>query len=259
MRLRRNICDVAAPKPRHRRSFDDPCAATHPPAPAAAADPAEVTVGERPFLETRFAQFFAANLVGSDVNAALAHFDAEFATGADLLAGAANVPADLLLPPAFQLDVTTATDAQILDAVAALVTAYLDQLLLQQDANGEFAGSPFDVFLARNGLPRLPDPGETPLDDSRRLRGLVDLLVNPLFVTAADGAFSHHAQAFQFGPEFTDFQFRNVGVAQAEYEEIHGGGSFGALAIPDLTTRASPTSAPGTSSRTRTFRFRRGP
>ena len=41
---------------------------------AAAVDPPEVTVGERLFLETRFAQFFAAH-AGNDVNRPLASGD----------------------------------------------------------------------------------------------------------------------------------------------------------------------------------------
>ena len=48
--------------------------ACNPPSPAPPDDPAEVVVGERLFLETRFAQFFAAN-GGSDVNQPLASGD----------------------------------------------------------------------------------------------------------------------------------------------------------------------------------------
>ena len=375
------------------------------------ADPAEVTVGERLFLETRFAQFFAANMVGGNVNAPLAagdptvdtiakadgvtftgpfagqsmncrqchlvdeldgvtdgglrtygdfgrrspiparadgltnaprnapplvnaslarsgsfflHFDGEFATSDDLVRGtltgrnygwaadegaqalahiakvireddgtgalagdfgalsyadtfaaAPNVPEELLLPAPFQLNVATATDQQILDAVAKLITAYVAQLEFAKDANGEFDGSPFDAFLKKNALPRQPNVGETELAYSRRLRGLVNGLASPVFVTAKDGSFVHHAQTFQFGatelagfqiffaepsaipptgpelaaggignciqchnaPAFTDFRFHNIGTTQAEYESIHGGGSFNALVIPDLTTR----------------------
>jgi len=377
-----------------------------------AGDPPEVAVGERLFLETRFAEFFASHLAGGDVNAPLAagdptldevvdadgtaspgpflgqamncrqchlvdelqsaggermrtygdfarrspipdradgrattprnspplvnaslarpdafflHFDGEFATTeelvratltgrnygwradehaaavahvarvireddgsgglaaafgalsyADTFAGAAHVPPELLLPAPLRIDVATATDAELLDAVAALVEAYLDGLVFQQDASGDFSGSPFDAFLARNGLPRHADPGESARDFSRRLRAEVSALGNPLFVTPADGAFAHHAQPFQFGPDeleglriflaepatvppsagelasggignciachsgpaFTDFGFHNVDTAQAEYEEIHGGGSFAALSVPDLSTRA---------------------
>jgi len=376
-----------------------------------AGDPAEVVNGERLFLETRFAQFFAANMIGGDVNVPLAdgdptmdtivhangstfagpfaglsmncrqchlvdelvleagagmrtytefsrrpaipdrgdgrataprnspplvnafiarsvdtflHFDGEFVTIADLVrgtitgrnygwnadeaaaalahlakvireddgsgalaaefgglayadvfAGAANVPAAFRLPPAFQIDVTTATDQQILDGVAALIVEYVNGLEFVRDENGEFDTSPFDVFLAKNGLPRQPDPGESDLDFSRRLRGNVNSLVNPLFVDETDATFTFHDHDFQFGatelsglkvflaepssippppgeivlggkgnciqchpaPAFTDFLLHNIGTTQLEYDNIHGTGTFAALAIPDLTTR----------------------
>ena len=77
---------------------------------------------------------------------------------------AANSAPELLLPAPLRIDVATATDAELLDAVAALVEAYLDGLVFQQDASGDFSGSPFDAFLARNGLPRHADPGESARD-----------------------------------------------------------------------------------------------
>jgi len=40
-------------------------------------------------------------------------------------------------------------------------------------------------------------------------------------------------------PNFTDFKLHNTGVAQAEYDTIHGNGSFSALSIPSLGTRTS--------------------
>jgi cytochrome c peroxidase len=38
-------------------------------------------------------------------------------------------------------------------------------------------------------------------------------------------------------PDFTDFSFHNTGVAQAEYDAIHGAGAFAKLDIPDLAAR----------------------
>jgi len=40
-------------------------------------------------------------------------------------------------------------------------------------------------------------------------------------------------------PNFTDFKLHNTGIAQAEYDAIHGNGSFVALPIPSLGTRTS--------------------
>ena len=38
-------------------------------------------------------------------------------------------------------------------------------------------------------------------------------------------------------PNFTDFRFHNTGIAQAEYDHIHGPGSFSTLGIPELGER----------------------
>ena len=72
-------------------------------------------------------------------------------------------PPELRLPEAFRIDVATATDDQIVAAVANLISAYMGSLTF---ANS----SPYDVFLAKNGLPAAPDEGESDLDYSRRLR-----------------------------------------------------------------------------------------
>ncbi len=174
------------------------------------------------------------------------------------------IPPALRLPPAFRIDVTGATDAQILDAVAGLVDAYLSSLVFAQTGDGQFDGSPYDAFLGKNGLPRKPDPGESDLDYSRRLRTLVEGLTRPRFVTRADGSLRLHPQAFIFSsrelrglkiflaepattppsatvlrrggigncvachpaPSFTDFAFHNTGAAQAEYDSAHGPGAF---------------------------------
>jgi len=38
-------------------------------------------------------------------------------------------------------------------------------------------------------------------------------------------------------PDFTDFKFHNTGVAQDEYDSLHGSGAFAKLEIPDLAAR----------------------
>lgn len=40
-------------------------------------------------------------------------------------------------------------------------------------------------------------------------------------------------------PDFTDFSFHNTGVAQEEYDAIHGAGAFAKLVVPDLGLRSS--------------------
>jgi hypothetical protein len=201
----------------------------------------------------------------------------------DLAAGFGGLPYSVLLngsdlPPAFRIDVNASSDQEIADAVARLVAAYTASLLFSQDSGGTFNASPFDVFLAKNGLPRNPDPGESEQDYARRLRGRVqDPTFVPVWVTPADGAFEVHAQAFEFGPDalqglriflaepagamptpgelsagaignciachappkFSDLKFHNVGVAQTDFDAVHGAGSFVALTIPTLAQRSA--------------------
>lgn len=192
-----------------------------------------------------------------------------------VFAGALSVPAQLRLPPAYRLDVAHATDAEVLDAVARLVSAYLRSLAFHRDSGRQLDGSPYDRFLLKNGLPRRPDAGEPDSLYARRLRDRLERLADPKFVNSNEGAFRLHDQDFVFGPEelrglliflgepghvavsgaaprgmgvgncvschapprFTDFGFHNTGESEAQYEAIHGAGSFRRLTIPDLEAR----------------------
>lgn len=179
-----------------------------------------------------------------------------------------SIPANLRLPPAYRIDVDRASDAQIVDAVSRLIAAYVDNIRFARDARGRHTGSPYDVFLKKNALPRAPRSDESALAYSRRLRAAVDRLRQPKFVGKGDGRFRHHKQAFAFGPrelaglkiffaesapnksaavgnciachvapEFSDFRFHNTGVSQLDYDDAHGTGSFAALSIPTLARR----------------------
>jgi len=183
-------------------------------------------------------------------------------------------PTNLPVPPNMALDVTHATDAQVLDAIGAFIGAYMQSLVAARDAQGAFNGSPYDVFLQKNDLPRAPRARESDAAYGRRLARLVDRLRTPRFVDEADGHFQLHAQPFVFGadeltglrlflrrarrgakpgtgncvschvpPVFTDFAFHNTGAAQEEYDAIHGAGAFQALAIPDLAARMADPDA----------------
>jgi len=187
-----------------------------------------------------------------------------------------SIPEEYRIPSAFRVNVDAASDELIFHAVAKLVSAYVNGLVFSQDNKGQFNASPFDEFLRKNHLPRIPEEGETELEFSRRLLAEVNALQTPYFITGRDGSFSFHNQDFRFGareleglkiffeesaqiagvprsqgvgnciachsaPNFTDFKFHNTGAAQEEYDAIHGTGSFWALAIPSLVARnASP-------------------
>ncbi len=184
----------------------------------------------------------------------------------------AAIPKDFRLPRRFRIDAEQASDAELLDAAARLVTAYMESLTFATDASGAHSGSPYDVFLRKNRLPRKPHAGEAPAAYTRRLRAAVERLAAPRFVDSTDGTFTVHAQPFAFGavelaglrtflatagdgasavgnctachpaPDFTDFGFHNTGVAEIEYDAAKGAGAFAALAIP---SRAARDAAPG--------------
>jgi cytochrome c peroxidase len=180
----------------------------------------------------------------------------------------ATIPPEFCLPaPHRMANFDTATDEEIFDTVASLIATYVRSLTFARDDDRVFSASPYDVFLIKNDLPRKPED-ETALAYSRRLRGLIEGLTNPQFVTPADGTFLLHTQEFAFGPEelaglklffaepdatasrsagncvachhapnFTDLAFHNTGATQEEYDAIHGQDAFAVLTIPDLATR----------------------
>jgi hypothetical protein len=193
----------------------------------------------------------------------------------DILSGAGPIyPANLQIPERFRIDVMQASDEEVLDAVARLVSEYMRSLVFLQDTKGNYIGSAYDVFLVKNGLPRQPRPGQSALAYSRRLRHLLKHLTAPQFVTEADGILRLHDHPFRFGPDelaglriflnesrhrasakklqagglgnciachaapdFSDFSFHNSGATQEEYDAVHGQGSFAAVSVPTLQAR----------------------
>ena len=116
-----------------------------------------------------------------------------------------SISDELRLPAQFRAFVGSASDQEIFDAVVRVVAAYVNGLLFSQtEESGAPIRSPFDVFLEINGLPQQPNPNESPLTYSQRLRALVNAPgFSPQFVTSnpnrTDGRFQFHTQAFAFG------------------------------------------------------------
>ena len=116
-----------------------------------------------------------------------------------------SIPDELRLPAEFRTVVGSGSDQEIFDAVVRVVAAYVNGLLFSQtEDSGAPIRSPFDVFLEANRLPQQPDPTESPLTYSRRLRALLSAPgFTPQFVTSnpnrTDGRFQFHTQAFAFG------------------------------------------------------------
>ena len=181
------------------------------------------------------------------------------------------------IPAAFRLDVSRAADGQILDAVAALLAAYMDSLQFSRNESWEYDGSPYDAFLETNRFPRRVDSGATEQYYNRHLADLFLSVRDPVFVSGTNGVappgpgrFKTLKQDFQFGPRelagariffstpqnhreggigncvachpapnFTDFRFHNTGTAQLEYDGAHGAGAFMKIKVPGLARRNS--------------------
>ncbi len=172
------------------------------------------------------------------------------------------LPAGLGLPPNFRIDVTTASDEQIVAAVSRLISAYVRQLEFLRDAKGNNNGSPYDLFLLRNHLPQAPASGESSIVYARRLRELIDDGRRLVKVPAGARRFAFHpGQSFAFGdpeiaglrafldetrgncvachapPDFTDFGLHNTGATQDEFDAIHGAATFAVVFVPSLAQR----------------------
>lgn len=117
------------------------------------------------------------------------------------LGTAPEISAEFRLPPAYRIEVNKAGDEEVFDAVARAIGAYLDSLTYLRDEKGVHNGSPYDLFLARNGLPAAPAEGESHLQYSERLLLAVRELKNPAWVVPSDGKFEYHYQEFSFGPQ----------------------------------------------------------
>jgi cytochrome c peroxidase len=184
-----------------------------------------------------------------------------------LLTGTAqDIPAEFRLPKAYRVDVATASDAQIMNAIAKLIAAYVNDLHYAQDAQGNYIGSPYDQFLKLNNLPRQPRHGEAASAYAQRLLHAVTQLKSPKFIRGTHHKFKYHPQPFAFtkqelagmklffsrgsakvrggncvschaAPDFSDFGFHNTGVSQVNYDAQHAPGTFAKLLIPELTMR----------------------
>jgi hypothetical protein len=200
-----------------------------------------------------------------------------------------DLPPWLRIPAQFRLDVASASDAQVLCAVAKLIHAYMDSLRFGTDNTFRASTSPYDLFLRKNALPTGPRVGESVAAYASRLFKQIEQVRSFGWVTPADDSFRLHAQRYQFGPnellglriffrsgarhagncvachsppQFTDHRFHNTGASQMEYDSLFGRGSFAALRIPGLTERNSKFEEflpPSAKHPTAQGRFREGP
>jgi cytochrome c peroxidase len=181
-----------------------------------------------------------------------------------------SLPESLRIPGELRLDVQTASQAEILQAIARLIHAYMDSIRFGVDDTNRETGSPYDLFLAKNRLPAEPGEGESSLTYARRLSKLIHQRTQFNWVVPEqDGRFQLHVQPYQFGeaelkgvqlflsepqrtgrgkkggncivchvpPQFTDHRLHNTGVSQTDYDAVFGPGAFAELKIPGLAER----------------------
>ncbi|HEX7673682.1 MAG TPA: hypothetical protein VF412_05900 [Bdellovibrio sp.] len=178
-----------------------------------------------------------------------------------LLAGDPSLPAKFQIPEEYRFDVDQSTDQQVVDGVIHLVAGYLNSLDFKKDKDGNYRGSPFDVFLRKNNLPQRPNQGEGARDYTVRLAKMIVQMKSVQPVTSADGSFTLHNQDFTFSedeirgflifagrggcaechsaPDFTDHVFHNNGASQLDYDDVHDSGAFMRLPVPTLAQRNS--------------------
>jgi cytochrome c peroxidase len=174
-----------------------------------------------------------------------------------LFANEGSIPRHLQLPLEYQLNIAKATDDQVFEYVVKLIGGYLRILDFKKDKQGHYKGSPFDTFLAKNGLPQAPE-SESAENYMKRLGELLKQNNPWNWVSNSDRTFTLHQQTFTFSekelagfrifvgkgkcischaaPDFTDHLFHNTGVSQDEYDTVHGAGGFTRLSLPDLSS-----------------------
>ena len=155
---------------------------------------------------------------------------------ADIFSGRSNFQ----LPREWTADISKMSDEDLVLYAAKFVRAYMESLTFEKT-------SAFDRFLALNELPSEPAAGESPGAFHARLLLLLDR--NDLKFPARE-KLKFHSHDSTFGkkelagfkiflnpkkgncvachhmPEFTDFSFHNTGVAQTEFDLLHGMGAF---------------------------------
>ena len=184
----------------------------------------------------------------------------------DVFAGRVEVePSAGLLPPDWRVALEELSDDEVLAVAAKVVSTYLRSLRFARDERGEFVGSAYDQFLLRNRLPRSPAKGESAARYARRVHEMAAQLNAPQWIAGesdGQGRFGPlelqglriffrgaigYVGSTQAGncvdchvpPTFSDGRFHNTGVAQDEYDAVHGAGRFAALPIPNLAERSA--------------------
>ena len=148
-----------------------------------------------------------------------------------------------LFQQAYRVDVASMARDEAVEWVVRALVDYLEVIVSEQTAR-------WDAFAEMNRIPLGPSRDEEPKDYAGRVYGRVGnqegrvLIKRPIgfsklayagFKTffAVEGESSvGNCVSCHVPPRFSDFEFHNTGLAQADYESANGEGSFAELSIP---------------------------
>jgi len=152
---------------------------------------------------------------------------------------------------AYSIDVETMSSEEIIDVVVKCLSQYVSTLQSTRT-------SAYDAFAYMNRLPRALAEGETPeFFGNTQLARLANLefrtapKIHPGFNEDAYAGFkifmrttgeprTGNCVTCHMPPLFTDRAFHHTGVAQAEYDALHGDGAFARIAIPNTEDAIRP-------------------
>lgn len=157
-----------------------------------------------------------------------------------------------LFRKAYNLEVEKLTRDQLVNAVARAVADFMRTLNSRMN-------SPYDQFVRLNNLDTAPASGESSQAFAARLLAGIAALENKgalrfpkgftaqalaglkIFYHTDGNGSSGNCVSCHAPPFFTDFSYHNIGMAQAEYDRVHGEGTFAALKIPDAAGAVRPS------------------
>ncbi|HMG33793.1 MAG TPA: cytochrome c peroxidase [Blastocatellia bacterium] len=153
---------------------------------------------------------------------------------------------------AFNVDIKAAGRQSTIDLTVNAISSYVRTLKSARN-------TPYDRFAAANALPSSPRQNESVRRFAHKLLEQIASLESEgsvrfvagferealsgfkIFLTTSGASASGNCVTCHAPPLFTDLSFHNMGVSQAEYESIHGTGSFERLPIPNAAAANRPS------------------
>jgi len=218
--------------------------------------PTLLDVGEMPVLHLDGEFLSIEDLVrGTLTGRPLGWLPGEEQSAAEQLAAVVRSDADYarLFLQVHGVDVAEGDAVELLELAVDSLSGYLRRLRSPRHSS-------YDRFVALNGLPAGPTPGEPAAAFGQRVLHLLDDLERRGEITfpadtegaafdgealaglrtflRADGTSgSGNCVSCHPPPAFSDHAFHNVGVSQEEYDSIHGPGAFARLELPAAAAR----------------------